>query len=216
MTRTGTEAGAAPIGAVAGVVAIVVVVGGVFLGLRSGEDPGASSSPSDQTTSEATDSTVPVDGSPSESESTADAREAWIAVAIVAAKDGFPAFVPAEVPAGWTAGQAEYVPDTSWHLDLTAPSGAIVSIDQKSSGETDSVVALLLGSAEKSGTVNLRRWGTGTWQAYTSDDSVALAQDLAGTIVVVSGATEKAEVVEITKQLLTAEMVVNVGDGSDG
>lgn len=220
MTRTRTDLGAASVGAVAGVIAILVVVGGVFLGLRSGDGTGTSADPSDGSTSSVASTTESGpgtdEGSPSDSES-ADGREAWLQEAVAAAKDGYPAFVPADIPAGWTAGAAEYVPDTSWHLDLTAPSGATVSIDQRSSGKTDSVVESLLGDGtERAGTVNLRRWGTGTWRTYTAGDDTALAQSLTGTVVVVSGATGKDEIVEITKQLLTAEMVVNVGDGSDG
>lgn len=217
MTRTRTQAGAASLGAVAGVVAILVVVGGVFLGLRGGDDPRPTSGPADQTASESNLDSEPGEANPSESESTDEGQEQWLAEVTVAAKDGFPAFVPADIPAGWTPGAAAYVPDTSWHMELTAPSGATVTIDQRSGGTTDAVVASLLGKAERSGKVNLRRWGTGTWQTYTvADDRVAVAQELAGTTVVVSGATDKDEVVELTKQLLTAEMVVNVGDGSDG
>lgn len=216
MTRTRTDSGAASLGAVAGVVAILVVVGGVFLGLRSGDDPSSASSPTDTTNSESVEDSQSTDESPSESAPSESAEEAWVAEAVVAAKDGFPAFVPADIPAGWTAGEAAYVPDTSWHMSLVSPSGATVSIDQRSSGTTDRVVSSVLGRADRAGTVNLRRWGTGTWRAYTSGDSVALAQELTGTVVVVSGATDKDEVVEITKQLLTAEMAVNVGDGSDG
>src|SRR5690242_608307 len=131
MTTTRTEAGAASIGAVAGVVAILVVVGGVFLGLRSGDDPSSASPPADQATSDSNAESESTEQSPSETGSSDDGQEAWVAEAVVAAKDGFPAFVPADIPAGWTAGDAAYVPDTSWHMELVAPSGATVSIDQR-------------------------------------------------------------------------------------
>lgn len=209
------QSGAATsIGAVVGVVAILAVVLGIlFVQGRSQTDDTLPAS------ADETSSSAPTDESPSGESSSSDQpkeQEAWVAEAVVAAKDGFPAFVPAEVPAGWTATDATYAPDTSWHMELTAPSGETVSIDQLVRNDVALVVQDLLGKAQQTGTVNLRRWGTGTWQTWTAGDTVALAQELAGTVVVVSGATGKAEVVEITKQLLTAEMVVNVGDGSDG
>jgi len=208
------QSGAATsIGAVVGVVAILAVVLGIlFVQGRSTPDDTLPAS-ADETSSAAS-----TDESPS-GESSSDRpkeKEPWVAEAVVAAKDGFPAFVPAEVPAGWTATDATYTPDDSWHMELTAPSGETVSIDQLVRNDVPRVVRDLLGDAQQTGTVNLRRWGTGTWQTWAAGDAVALAQELAGTVVVVSGTTGKAEVVEITKQLLTAEMVVNVGDGSDG
>lgn len=201
-----------------GVVAIAVVVGGVFLGLGwdDGPTPQSTSSASGPASGPAGTDVAP-DAEPDDPATEPDAdSEGWLAEVRVAAKDGFPAFVPAEVPAGWTAGSATYVPDTSWHLELTAPSGALVSIDQRSSGTTGDVVDDLLGSAERDGKVNLRRWGTGTWHTFAAGDSAALGKELTGTIVVVSGETDQAELVEITKQLLTAEMAVNIGDGSAG
>lgn len=214
-SRSCDQTGAATsIGAVVGVVAILVVVLGIlFLQDRSSTD---------DTLPRSADETSPAastDESPSDETSTSEEpkeREAWIAEAVVAAKDGFPAFVPAEVPAGWTATDATYTPSTSWHMELTAPSGETVSIDQRVTNSVPAVVRELLGDAQQTGTVNLRRWGTGTWQTWTAGEVVALVQELAGTVVAVSGTTGKDEVVEITKQLLTAEMVVNVGDGSDG
>lgn len=213
MTRHRTETGASTsIGAVIGSLAILVVIGGIFL-VQGGSDPEPRSDSTDQPTAAVTT----LSEEPSQDASASEkADDAWLAQARAAAKDGYPAFVPADVPAGWTVTDAAYAPDTSWHLGLTAPSGNTVSIDQHSEGKVPDLVSDLIGSADRDGKVNLRRWGTGVWQTWTSEGMVALAQELAGTVVVVSGATDKAEVVEITKQLLTAEMVVNVGDGSDG
>lgn len=212
MTRSRSQTGASPIGAVVGVAAVLAVVLGVFLVQQSASDtdPAGTDQP---TSGETSTSDSPADEETSQG---APDDEAWLAEAVVAAKDGYPAFVPAEVPAGWSVDGATYAPDTGWHMDLTSPSGATVSLDQRSSGKVAGVVTSVLNGAEPAGTVNLRRWGTGTWQAFQSGDGFALGKGLAGTVVVVSGATDEDEVVEITKQLLTAETAVNVGDGSDG
>lgn len=212
MTGARSETGlTATTGALAGVAAVLLVVLGV-VGLQMGI---GSDDTDDAPTAEGTTmSTSPEAGSsPTPAEASKD--EAWVAEAVRAAKDGFPAFVPARTPGGWTVDAATYTEDEGWSMELTTSSGDLVVIEQRSDDDVEALVSELLGSANQTGTVNLRRWGTGTWSAYEVDESFALGQGLAGTAVVVSGPV-RADVVKLTKQLLTAEMVVNVGDGSDG
>lgn len=218
MTGARSETGlTATTGALAGVAAVLLVVLGVVglqQGLGSDDTDEASGDPavsSGTTMSESpsADASEPASADPSPEE------EVWVAEAVRAAKDGFPAFVPARTPGGWTVDAATYRKGKSWSMELTTSAGDTVVIEQRSDGDVEALVNELLGSAEQTGTVNLRRWGTGTWAAYQVDETFALGQELAGTAVVVSGPV-RADVVRLTKQLLTAEMVVNVGDGSDG
>lgn len=220
MTGTRNETGlTATTGALAAAAAVLLVVVGVVLVQQaSGSDDTTPSSGEPTTTlerlpDESNEPTEPTE--PTEAASSSEPEEAWVAEAVRAAKGGFPAFVPSEVPRDWTVDVATYEKDTSWRMELTSAGGGTVVIDQRAGDDTGPGVRAAVGDAEQSGTVNLRRWGTGTWAAYEGSDAHALAQGLAGTAVVVSG-PDRAEVVEITQQLLTAEMVVNVGDGSDG
>lgn len=216
MTGARSETGlTATTGALAGVAAVLLVVLGVVglqMGIGSDDTDDASAEPTSEGT---TMSTSAEDGSSPTSAEASSEDEAWVAEAVRAAKDGFPAFVPARTPGGWTVDAASYAEGESWSMELTTSSGDLVVIEQRSDDDVEALVSELLGSANQAGTVNLRRWGTGTWSAYEVDKSFALGQDLAGTAVVVTGPV-RADVVKVTKQLLTAEMVVNVGDGSDG
>ncbi len=218
MTGTRSETGlTATTGALAGAAAILLVVLGVVAvqqGVASDDTDPAGGEPT--ASSGTTMSPSPSDDEPSESASpSSEPDEAWVAEAVRAAKDGYPAFVPAEVPRDWTVDVASYEKDARWRMELTSASGGTVVIDQRSGDDLEPGLRSALGSPEKAGSVNLKRWGTGTWAAYEGGGAYALAQGLANTAVVVSGSDE-ADVLELTKLLLTAEMVVNVGDGSDG
>ncbi len=216
MTGARSETGlTATTGALAGVAAVLLVVLGVVgiqMGVGSDDTDDASAEPTAEGT---TMSTSPEAGSAPTPAAASPDDEAWVAEAVRAAKDGFPAFVPARTPGGWTVDAAAYTKGESWSMELTTSSGDVVVIEQRADDDVEALVSELLGSANQTGTVNLRRWGTGTWSAYEVAESFALGQDLAGTAVVVTGPV-RAGVVKVTKQLLTAEMVVNVGDGSDG
>lgn len=217
MTGTRSETGlTATTGALAGVAAILLVVLGVVAVQSVGADEPDPTSGEPTASSGTTISPSPSEGDASASSSpSSEPEEAWVAEAVLAAEDGYPAFVPSEVPDGWTVDVASYEKDASWRMELTSASGGAVVIDQRSGDDVKPGLSSALGSPEQAGSVNLKRWGTGTWAAFTGEGDYALAQGLAGTAVVVSG-SDKTDVLEITKQLLTAEMVVNVGDGSDG
>ncbi|MGZ8744573.1 MAG: DUF4245 family protein [Nocardioides sp.] len=217
MTGTRSETGVtATTGALAAAAAVLLVVVGIVLVQQaSGSDDAAPASAEPTPSSGSTLSESPSADEPADPSSGSEPEEPWVAEAVRAAKDGFPAFVPSEVPRDWTAGEATYEKDTSWRMEFTSSDGGTVVIDQRTGEDVGPGVRAAVGDAGQSGTVNLRRWGTGTWAAYEGNGAHALAQELAGTAVVVSGTT-RADVVELTQQLLTAEMVVNVGDGSDG
>ncbi len=218
MTGPRSETGlTATTGALAGAAAILLVVLGVVAvqqGVGSDDTAPVGSKPTASSGTTINPSPTQDESSPSPSPSD-EPDEAWVAEAVRAAKDGYPAFVPSEVPDGWTVDLASYEKDASWRLELTSASGGAVVIDQRSGDDVKPGLRSALGSPQQAGSVNLKRWGTGTWAAYEGSGDYALAQGLAGTAVVVSG-SDRADVLEITKQLLTAEMVVNVGDGSDG
>ena len=133
---------------------------GVTLGFRFGTDsPSTSDSPTDS------DDPVP---SP------------IINKAVKAAiADGFPAMVPAGVPAGWTVTKATYSPKGGgmWWIYLTDPNGADVTLAQ-STKTADGIVKQYLPDAQPAGTVNLSNFGTGTWTAYTGTRAAAVAKDL--------------------------------------
>ena len=204
MTGTRNETGlSTALGALGGVAAILVVVLGVVVVQRSTDDPEPGAASDEAGTSQ---SAASGDSDP----------DGWVAEAKEAGSDGFPAFVPAKVPHGWTPGPATYEPDTSWHFELTAPSGATVTIEQRSSASVPEVVDEVIGDAETAGTVDLRRYGTGSWDAYESAEGQALGKWMAETAVVVGGDATQDEVVALTRQLLTVEMLVNHDDGSDG
>ena len=216
MTGTRSETGlTATTGALAGVAAVLLVVLGVVAvqqGMGSDDAGPASADPA----SSSGTPTTPTASSSSPAATQEPQDEAWLAEAVRAAKDQFPAFVPAKVPSGWTVDSAVYEKeDGRWRMELTSVANRPVVIDQRDGDDLMPGVTEALGEdAEETGSVNLRRWGTGTWALYEGDGRMALAQGLANTAVVVSG--DKGDVVRLTKQLLTAEMVVNVGDGSDG
>lgn len=221
MTGTRSETGlTATTGALAGVAAVLLVVLGVVAvqqGLGSDDPDPASADPasSSGTTITASASSSPSTTSESPAATEEPQDEAWLKEAVRAAKDQYPAFVPAKVPSGWTVDSATYEKEGRWRMELTSSAGRPVTVDQRDGDDLMPGVTEALGKdAEETGTVNLRRWGTGTWTLYAGDGRVALAQRLANTAVVVSG--DKGDAVRLTKQLLTAEMVVNVGDGSDG
>lgn len=220
MTGTRSETGlTATTGALAGVAAVLLVVLGVVAvqqGLGSDDPDPASADPASGTTmTESASSSSPTPSeSPAATEEPQD--EAWLKEAVRAAKDQFPAFVPSEVPSGWAVDSAVYAKEGTWRMELTTSAGRPVTVDQRDGDDVMPGVTEAVGKdAEQTESVNLRRWGTGTWALYEGDGRLAVAQGLANTAVVVSG-DDKGDVVRLTKQLLTAEMVVNVGDGSDG
>lgn len=178
----------------AGIAAVLVVLLGVFLiqsTLRGDGDRAASG-----------------DSSSSAAPSTAGSFDE---TAQQAANGGFPVMIPAEVPAGWSIGSWAYAADQSWHFAATAPSGGTVSVDQQDLTPAELVDAVI-GSVTPAGQVDMTKWGTGTWDAFEYDGGFAVATQLPSTSVMVSGANRD-DVIELTKQLLTAEPVAGETEG---
>jgi len=126
--------------------------------------------------------------------------------------DGFPALVPAGVPAGWTVTKATYSPKRGgmWWIHLTDPNGADVTLAQ-SNKTADGIVKQYLPDAQPAGTVELSNYGTGTWAAYTGTNAAAVAKELSDTAAVVVG-PDQDTVVILAEELLTAEDA-GTGDG---
>jgi len=128
-----------------------------------------------------------------------------------AIRDGYPALVPAGVPAGWTVVSAAYHSKAgTWQITLTDPNGDPVSLRQSTADIATQVAQL--PDVQPAGTVDLSDYGTGTWKAYSGTGIAVLAKKLSGTSVVVVG-TDQDTVVELAQELLTAE---DAGNGDDG
>jgi cytoskeletal protein RodZ len=187
----------------------------VACGTDDGDDPVAS----DPTTSSSSPASPSVSDSPSTSESPSASEtisddpvpSPIINKAVRAAiADGFPALIPAGVPAGWTVLRAAYGAKGGggWTIALTDPNGAPVTLVQ-STADVDAMVAQLVAGAQETGKVNLS--GTGKWVTYAGAGGAALAKALSGTAVVITG-PDQDTLVTLAEQLLTAEDAGN-GDG---
>jgi hypothetical protein len=175
-------------------------------------DPSTSSTPTSPSASES----PTVSESPSASDAPTDSGDPVPSPIInravkEAIADGFPALVPAGVPAGWTVLTAAYEPNGGgvWTIALTDPSGAPVTLMQSTASAAD-LVARLLPDAQPGGTVKVS--GTGKWSAYTGTGAAALAKDLPDTgAVVVAPDLDVAS--GLAQELLTAE---DAGNGNGG
>lgn len=172
----------------------------------SASSPTGSSDPSASATPSTTASSTP-----SETATADPVPSPVVNKAVKAAiKAGFPALVPAGVPAGWTVVDAAYQGKGGgrWHIELTTPAGATVTLVQAAQ-ELDAFVAATLGAEmQKTGKVDLGDYGTGTWAVYTggevAGESTALVASIARTSVAVIG-PDQDSVVELAELLLTAE-----------
>jgi hypothetical protein len=187
-----------------------------------GSDDGDDGTADDPTASSTPTSSESPSGSASDSPSTSDSPtdsddpvpSPIINRAVKAAiADGFPAMVPAGVPAGWTVTKATYSPKGGgmWWIYLTDPNGADVTLAQ-STKTTDGIVKQYLPDAQPAGTVDLSNFGTGRWDAYTGTRAAAVAKQLSDTAVVVVG-PDQDTVVTLAEELLTAEDAGNVDGG---
>lgn len=127
-----------------------------------------------------------------------------------AAKDGFPVLVPAEVPPGWVATDADYTPGKGnrgpiWQVTFQLPDGGAVVLTQSELGLTDAVQRYLGAGAERTGKVDLRKWGTGYWFAYAVAGGTGIAKQLPTDTSVVVAAPLQDDAVTLAKQLLTFE-----------
>jgi hypothetical protein len=119
-----------------------------------------------------------------------------------ALKAKFPALIPSEVPAGWTLTDVSW-DGQLWVLDFAVPGGGTAQVFQIQATEKALVDADLAG-AQSDGTVNLKKFGTGTWNAWQGGSEYGLTHKFAKTMALVV-APDKATAVTIAQQLLTAE-----------
>jgi hypothetical protein len=195
----------------------LIAVTAVACGTDDGDDATAPDpSTSSASTSPSASDSPAASGSPSASDAPTDSADPVpspiINKAVKAAiADGFPALVPAGVPAGWTVLSAAYQPRGGgvWNIDLTDPNGAPVTVMQSTASAAD-LMAQLLPDAQPAGTVKLS--GTGKWTAYTGGSAAGLAKDLPGTGAAVAGPDQET-VVTLAEVLLTAEDAGNTDGG---
>ena len=126
-----------------------------------------------------------------------------------AAKDGFPALVPSEVPPGWVATDAVYTPGQGsrgpvWQISFLLPEGGVAVLTQSELGLAGAVQRYLGAGAERNGKVDLRKFGTGYWFAYAVGDGAGIAKQLPNTSAVIAAPTQD-DAVTLAKQLLTFE-----------
>jgi hypothetical protein len=127
-----------------------------------------------------------------------------------AAKDGFPVLLPAEVPEGWVATEATYTPGKSgqgsvWTVSFQPPEGGTVVLTQSELALAKAVQRYLGDDAERSGKVDLRKWGTGYWFSYSVAGGAGIAKQLPTDTSVVIAAPDEDTAVTLAKQLLTYE-----------
>jgi hypothetical protein len=128
-------------------------------------------------------------------------QETYKDAALQATSDELITMVPSTLPDGWTtAGGGYQAKPQWWHMEYTAPTGA-VTLDQFP-GDTDAV----LGDQDlaSSGDVDLSAWGIGTWSAWDKDGAAVLTHELKGSTVVLQGADQDT-VTDLAKSLLPAE-----------
>jgi len=201
--------------AMAGLALVAVTV------VACGDDDGDDATAADPTASATPTSSSPsatASASPSASDSPTDNGDPVpspiINKAVKAAiADGFPALVPAGVPAGWTVTKATYSPKRGgmWSIHLTDPNGADVTLAQ-STQSTQGLVNQYLPDAEPTGPVDLSAYGTGMWDTYAGTSATAVAKELSDTAAVVIG-PDQDTVVTLAQELLTAEDAGNVDGG---
>ena len=197
----------APLGAALIVLGILVVVG--FAATREGDEVPTSVEPSPSGAG-----TTSAGETPAESPSAGGTPSAPPSVNITkpakaAAKDGFPALVPSEVPPGWVATDAAYTPDKGghgpvWQISFLLPDGGVVVLTQSELGLAGAVERYLGANAERDGKVDLRKFGTGYWFTYAVGDGSGIAKQLPSTSVIVAAPTRD-DAVTLAEQLLTFE-----------
>ena len=164
--------------------------------------PSASPSPSPSPSQSASPSPSPSGGGSAPAPTSVE----WAGPVAAAVKNGFPAMVPAEVPAGWAVTDSRYVKggQPSWHLTFATATGDEVVLTQEE-GTLAEVVAQRLGAdARRDGAVDLSRWGTGSWPSFATATGAGLVKQLPDTIAVVSAPSVDVAT-ELAQQLLTAE-----------
>jgi hypothetical protein len=187
-------------------VLVLVILGVVALVTTRDDEPSPASTDPTLASSSATSSA----GTPSASSSAPVVPSVdFIKPAKAAAKDGFPALVPADAPPGWVVTDAMYTPGKSgagplWKISFQLPEGGSVVLTQSELALPKAVQRYLGAGAVDAGKVDLRKFGTGYWRAFTVDGGAGIAKQLANTSVVVS-APDQDGAVTLAKQLLTYE-----------
>lgn len=202
LTEAKPRAAAAVVG---GVLAVLVVTIGAFLVFGGGDDtdgPDAADPavPSASTSTTSAPQSAAATATPAPLVSVPYERQARRA-----SREGFPALVPSDLPAGWAATGVEYDGGSqpTWHLEITTGQGKVVSLDQ-GIGKVATLVGQVAPGAAAGGDVDLSRWQTGVWSSYATGASFVVAKELATTTALVSG-SDRTAVLTLAKRLLTME-----------
>jgi hypothetical protein len=196
-------------GALLGAFAVVmIVVAGIVVATQvlgddqpSGTPSGSDSSATTEDDAEAAD---PGD-EPTEADTSDDASldEKWQRDAVKASAAGLPAMVPSMLPDGWSVVSGDFDKQAmTWNMNLTAPSGEVLLVQEQTDAEA--IASDYLGAdAAQAGVVDLSKWGTGEWQAWTGSRA-GLTFELEDSTIALVGA-DQAVLEEIAKTLITAE-----------
>jgi hypothetical protein len=189
---------------VAVIVLVILVV--VAVTATQDDDPTPTSDPAPASSGATSAAATPGDASSTPAVPSVDLAKP----AKAAAKDGFPVLLPAEVPPGWVATDATYTPGKGgngplWQISFQLPEGGSVVLTQSELTLTKAVARYLGEDAEKSGRVDLRKWGTGYWFSYSVAGGVGVAKQLPTETSVVISAPDEDAAVLLAKQLLTYE-----------
>ena len=192
-------------GAVLGGFAVVMIVlAGIVVAtqvLGDDDSPPSGSTPAGSEPSAETDTS----DEPTEADTSDDASldEKWQRDAVKASAAGLAAMVPAVAPDGWSVVSGSFDKQAlTWNMNLTAPSGEVLLIQEQADAEalaTEHVGA----DATESGVVDLRKWGTGEWQAWTGSRA-CISFGLEDSTVLLVG-SDQASLEELAKSLVTAE-----------
>lgn len=146
-------------------------------------DPGAESSATSSSPSSPSGTAAPVEpvsfGTPPALE------EDYKAAALEAVGDDLITMVPSTLPDGWTTLGGAYQADPQWwHMEFTAPSGAVVLDQLPGTAEEALGDQAGLTPGEE---VDLSDWGTGRWATWDHEGAAVMAYDLKGSTVVLQG-----------------------------
>lgn len=191
-------------GAVLGGFAVVMIVlAGIVVATQvlGDDDSPSGSTPAGAEPSAGTEGS----GEPTEADTSDDASldEKWQRDAVKASAAGLAAMVPGVAPDGWSVVSGSFDKQAmTWNMNLTAPSGEVLLIQEQADAEA--LASEHVGAdATQSGVVDLRKWGTGEWQAWTGSRA-GLSFALEDSTVLLVG-SDQASLEELAKSLVTAE-----------
>jgi hypothetical protein len=128
----------------------------------------------------------------------------WAKAALRASRAGLPAFVPSVVPDGWAVTAAAFDRAAmTWSMELTDGAGDTVMLTE-AKGAVEPLVEQAVAGARKGDPVDLRDFGTGTWQSWSAGADHGLSLTTKRVSVLLTG-SDPAALQAVAKTLLTAD-----------